>query len=216
MSGQVLKLDDDAHKAVEALLPWFVNGSLAGGERTRVQEHLDDCARCRRDAEWLREVQSAYEATEMMPDAAASFRKLRPRLDARGPWSLSGLHAALLRYAQRTQGWARWTMAAQFGLIVTLAVILVVGDGGEKTYRVLGADTRALPGNVVVSFDPATPEAQLRRIVREAGARIASGPTQNDAYVLQIPAGQEGVALQRLRAEPAVTLAEPLQAAAAQ
>ena len=45
-------------------------------------------------------------------------------------------------------------------------------------------------GGIVVVFDPATPEADLRRILREAGARIVDGPTQANAYVLDVPAPQ--------------------------
>jgi hypothetical protein len=52
----------------------------------------------------------------------------------------------------------------------------------------------------------------LRRILRGAGARVVDGPTESNAYVLDVPAERRMLALQRLRAERAVVLVEPLAA----
>ena len=60
-----------------------------------------------------------------------------------------------------------------------------------------------------VTFRPDTPEAELRRIVRASGARIVGGPTVTDAWLVGAD-GRLDPVLARLRAEPAVTLAEPL------
>ena len=66
-------------------------------------------------------------------------------------------------------------------------------------------------GTVVVVFDPAITEAELRRIVRGAGARIVDGPTQGDGYVLELPAERQAAVLEALRAQRAVVLAEQLR-----
>ena len=63
-------------------------------------------------------------------------------------------------------------------------------------------------------FDPAITEAELRRVVTGAGARIVDGPTATHAFVLEVPAAQSGEAVQRLRAERMVRFAEPLGARA--
>ena len=68
----------------------------------------------------------------------------------------------------------------------------------------------AAQGQAVVVFRPETPEGELRRIVRASGARIVGGPTVTDAWVLAVPEAQGASLLARLRAEPAVLLAEPL------
>ena len=62
---------------------------------------------------------------------------------------------------------------------------------------------------LVVTFRPDTTEAELRRIVRGSGARIVGGPTVTNAWLIGAD-GQLDPVLARLRAEPAVTLAEPL------
>ena len=48
MSGQVLPLKGSEHSAVDALLPFYVNGTLQGGELDRVKQHLEGCEECRR------------------------------------------------------------------------------------------------------------------------------------------------------------------------
>jgi hypothetical protein len=78
-------------------------------------------------------------------------------------------------------------------------------------YRALGAAAPAA-GNLVVVFKPDTTEAEMRRILQARGARLSDGPTVTGAYVLALPAPLAPAALTSLRAEPAVTLAEPLGA----
>jgi len=50
-------------------------------------------------------------------------------------------------------------------------------------------------------------------MLRKAGARVADGPTQTNAYVLKVAAQQQVAAVQALRAEPAVVLVEQLDRA---
>ncbi len=81
MSGRVLNFDDPTHQTTEALLPWFVNGTLKDEELASVELHLKECARCQREVDWLREMRAAYAGSETLADAAPSFHKLRRRLD---------------------------------------------------------------------------------------------------------------------------------------
>jgi hypothetical protein len=62
----------------------------------------------------------------------------------------------------------------------------------------------------VVVFDPATTQAEVGRILRAADARIVDGPTQANAYVLEVPSGQIDRAVQTLKAERAAALVERL------
>ena len=86
------------------------------------------------------------------------------------------------------------------------------GADDEGRYRTLSsrAAAQGTQGNLVVSFDPATPERELRRILQASGARVVDGPTASDAYVLAVAPAQAAPVLRRLRAESAVTLAERL------
>jgi hypothetical protein len=75
-------------------------------------------------------------------------------------------------------------------------------------YRGLGAARPA--AGIVVVFRPETPERELRRIVRDSGGHLsADRPPATPGWST---AATPAAVLARLRAEPAVVLAEPLGA----
>ncbi|WP_229508134.1 hypothetical protein [Massilia sp. Dwa41.01b] len=83
-------------------------------------------------------------------------------------------------------------------------------DANTDAYRLLGADA-GQRSSLVVTFNPDTPERELRRIVQASGARVVGGPTVTGAWLLDTE-DEPGKTVTRLRAEPAVTLAEQLGA----
>ena len=209
MTGRVIPFDAAAHKVADALLPWFVNGTLEGEELALVQRHLGECLRCQREVEWLRELHAACIAGEAMPAASAAFRNLRRQLEE----PREGVSIARLRRSwSRAQPWPRWAIAAQLVAIAVLGSLLLSGTDGSSSYRTLGARNATVPatGSLVVVFDPATTEAEVHRILRGAGARIVDGPTQANAYVLEVSPGQTDRAAQAIKAERAALLVEPL------
>ncbi len=209
MTGRVIPFDAAAHKVTDALLPWFVNGTLEGDELALVERHLGECLRCQHEVEWLRELHAACIAGEAMPGASAAFRNLRRQLEEprEGRDSIAGLR----RSRGRARLWSRWAIAAQLVVIAVLGILLL-SDTDGPTYRTLSARSATVPatGNLVVVFDPATTEAEVQRILRGAGARIVDGPTQANAYVLEVPRGQTDRAAQAIKAERAALLVEPL------
>jgi len=107
--------------------------------------------------------------------------------------------------------WLRWAVAAQWLLIIGLVALLARPDEPAAAYRVLGNSVGAGPaGNLVVMFQPTTTERELRRILQAQGARVVDGPTVTDAYLISVPEENRERALQSLRADPAVKLAEAL------
>ncbi|THC40123.1 hypothetical protein C2862_22465, partial [Massilia sp. Mn16-1_5] len=137
-------------------------------------------------------------------DADAALGRLRARLDA--PERPPARPAAA-----NDPRWLRRAVLAQCGVIVLLAALLAWRGDGTDAYRGLGA-APAVQGQAVVVFRPETTERELRRIVQASGARIVDGPTVTDAWGLTLPRDDAARLLARLRAEPAVLLAEPLGA----
>ncbi len=209
MTGRVLPFESGAHKVVDALLPWYVNGTLEGDELECVRQHLGECARCRQESEWLRQLHAACVAAESVPGASSAFRNLRRRLESR---STEDGRRTWLRAGLRSNTWIPWSVAASLVVIVMLAASVLQEISAPALYRTLGASSTPsrMSGSLIVVFDPATTEADLRRILREAGARVVDGPTQANAYVLEVPAERRQDALHALRAEHAVVLVEPL------
>jgi putative zinc finger protein/fervidolysin-like protein len=207
MTERVIRLDAAAHKVVDVLLPWFVNGTLKGEELALVQRHLDECLRCRQEVEWLRELRSALVAGEAMPGASAAFRNLRRQLD-----TSRSSRGSIARLRRSWGLWSGWTMAAEFAVIVVLGTLLLSGTDGPALYRTLAARTAEAPitGSLVVVFDPTTTEAEVQRILRRARARIVDGPTPANAYVLEVPPGQTDQAAKAIKSERAAVLVERL------
>ncbi len=118
MTGRVLQLDLAAHKVADALLPWFVNGTLEGDELAFVQQHVSGCGRCQREVEWLRGLHAACIAGEAAAGAAPALRNLRHRL--RGTTARPRELGALRQLWNRAQPWARWVIAAELAVIIVL------------------------------------------------------------------------------------------------
>jgi anti-sigma factor RsiW len=198
---------EDPHEEAQRLLPWLLSGTLPDDEREQVEEHLHNCLRCQADLAWERNLRDAGQAEAPPIDPGAAFRRLAPRLGQ--PAQRRGI---LPRWKQALAAndshWLRTVAVAQLGVIAALALLLL-RPADDASYRTLGAATSA-QGNLVVVFEPRTPERELRRILQHSGARIVDGPTVTEAYVLAVPAGQAGQALRQLRSEPSVTMAQPL------
>lgn len=197
----------DLHAETRVLLPWLANGSLAGAELERVRAHLGECPACRAQLEWERGMTAGGDPAPRM-SAQQAFSRLKPQL---GPQELPNSPGRWLRLAAANDPrWLRSVAVIQLGVILVLGLVVVRPGPEQGFYHTLGARQAALQGNIVVSFEPATPERELRRILQASGARLVDGPTAADAYVLAVAPGEAGPALQRLRSEPAVTLAEAL------
>jgi len=212
-------LQDAAHREAQDALPWLANGTLTGAELARVEAHLETCAQCRADLDLLHTLRAAGAGPDVPCDAEAALARLLPRLDAPAapmpqPMPQPAPAPTVPRWRDRIAvndpRWLRAAVAVQFGAIAVLAVLLARGERapGPGDYRVLGAG-KAAEARLVVVFRPETPERELRRIVHAHGARIVGGPTTTDAYLLDTD-GAPAHALAGLRAEAAVTLAEPL------
>jgi hypothetical protein len=224
MSAADHAADHDPHLEAQQALPWLANGTLQGAELARVQEHLQACAVCRADLSLLHTLRGAGESAAPACDVDAALARLLPQLDA--PAAVqpdpAPVPAPVLtvrpgwraRLAANDRSWLRAGVLLQCAVIAVLAVQLLRPAAGPDAqtagYRALaaGEGTRA---SMVVAFKPDTPEHELRRIVLASGARVTGGPTATGAWLLET-AEPPAAVVARLRAEPAVLLAEPLSA----
>ena len=209
----VVHLDAERHRAVQALLPWHAAQTLDADDRERVEAHLAECPRCQADLAFERRLQAAHGALDGAParDVEQDWARLASRLDAPAASRGAGLRAALRRWREQwgaLGAGVRGVLVAQCALIAALAMALALPFGG--VYRALGAAPARTPGNLLVMFRAETSEAQLRAALQAAGARIVDGPTAAGAWVLAVPTARQGAALQALRTQPTVRLAEPL------
>ena len=220
MSGRVLRFEGSVHNQAMRLLPWYVNGTLLGEELDLVSQHVAGCSECRREVDELRQLHDICTRVEDHTDAAASFARLKRRLqhDHAGPVSRWD---RLRSHWLQAPTWFRVTLATQSFVLFALAGVLV----GQQIYAVRSTEPAsiyrtlgdAVPGTVsgndarlVVMFDPRISHAEMQRLLRLSRARIIDGPNDAGAYVLAVQANGEKAALDALRGEPGVALVQSL------
>ena len=185
MSGQ------DAHRAAQAVLPWLLNGTLAGDERAGVERHLRECAPCRAELDALRAMCACSAQPDPDCDPERALARLLPALDAgeAGPAPAPARLTLRQRLAANDARWLLRVAAVQFAVIALLGgLLLAPAPQDEGAYRALGAQAPAQAGLVLV-FAPDTPERELRRIAQAGGVRIVGGPTSTGEHPIPVLSG---------------------------
>jgi anti-sigma factor RsiW len=220
MSGRIVQLEPDLHQAVQALLPWYLNGTLEPAEHARVQQHLSSCADCSAELAFEQQMRDAAVTATPAGDAQQGFARLRQQI--RPPTLVQRLAARWRTLRAGWQGSAPWLR----GLVLAQAcagvlALVLVGAGrpaagdASASYHALGDPAASTAPNLIVRFRADAPESELRAALRDSGAQVVSGPTASDAFLLAVPPSHAAEALQRLRAHTSVLLAESLDATGA-
>lgn len=74
------------HHRTQALLPWWVNGTLDASEQSLVERHLHECAPCQEESEFIRQLNdSESRRSEPRPDVNAALTRVLDRIDQKVP-----------------------------------------------------------------------------------------------------------------------------------
>jgi anti-sigma factor RsiW len=200
-------IEQNPHRETEELLPWYVTGQLEQDDREAVERHLAGCARCEKQLRLERRLAEEFRATT--PDVELGLQRLRSRLEP--PPARRNRKASLASRAWRAA--SRPMVAA--AVAAQLAIVVLVGGVASyisqpPAYHVLGAAPVPASANIVVVFKPETREEQLRRLLSANGASLVGGPTDADAYLLHVPAPVRSDVVTKLRAQPEIVMAEPI------
>jgi len=232
MTGHIISLHGDLHDDACALLPWYVTGQLDDEDTARLEAHLPQCAQCQADLAGERRLQAALSGLhEPVGDVDAGFEALRDRLAPRsspnpsqkGLSQQDGVSARRRHLARAgrqwrdSAPWLRWAVAAQLALLILAGMALVVTTHRAAVsvapqYHTLGAAPEPAAANIVVVFRPDIRESELRQTLRDSRARLVGGPTAADAYLLHVDAADRSAAVDRLRHQGTIVLAEPVDA----
>jgi hypothetical protein len=213
--ADIIPLPGDRHQETIELLPWYVTGRIEPIDRVKVEAHLADCDECRGELAIERRLHG--EVAQLPLDAGLGFAELRRRLELSPP-SPARRPARALDAMRRTiarpgrKGWAIAAQAAAVLLVVGIAIPSFQQRPRPAQYQTLGSAPTHPAGNLLVMFRPETSEQQLRTLITQSGARVVDGPTETGAYILLVPATQRETVATRLRAQSAVTLAQPIDA----
>lgn len=222
-----MKMTDQAeHEEIQALLPWYANGTLEGEELSLVEEHLAGCSRCRREAQEQRALAAEIQATAAPAPAPhpVQLNRLLARIEAddeRRQRRFRWLPRALRRLLDPGPGSlspaASRLLVAQAALIVLLAGALVwLGPGawsGPGAWFGPGEPAAAAGSEprLRVVFDPRASEQELRAVLHAVGGEMVGGPSPLGVYTVALtgdPGEPVPVVLEYLRQRPSVRFAE--------
>lgn len=184
---------DMSHRdAMEALLPFYLNGTLDGADLAAVEAWLaNDPAGAKALEEAEAELFGATAANEALRPPADALGRFSKALDqeagpARAAGSASVFAGLWQRIAGLPSGLAWATAAAAIALVLVQAV---VDDGRRGTgYEIAGEenDLRALPFALVV-FKPDAAMAEISAFLDANDAVIAGGPTAGGVFRIALP-----------------------------
>jgi hypothetical protein len=222
--------DVDPHQWAMGLIPWYVNGTLAAAEATKLAAHLDACAQCRRDYQSQVRVFEAMQAdTTLVFAADPSFRKLMARISSEedaGP--VAAQRPAPVMPISRAPlargvpgGAARWLAAAVLleglGLGYGAWAWHSHGANADSAYVTLSSPAPSYRDSprIRAVFRSGLSVGGLGAILHDTGAHIIDGPTDANVYTLGFArAGVTPAVVEQrvavLRASADVLFAEPI------
>ncbi len=209
MSNDNLAPFEAEHPEAWALLPWYVNHTLAPPAVTRIEQHLRECLVCRRELTLLN---------------VLAEQIVTPIADAECEAALQRMSARLAQIPARPRQFP-WAAAAMLAISTSL-LALTTDNAATSTAWLRNAgfsmvaepvfDDRAARPNGpqvnLVFYDDIT-ERELRSLVLAVGAAVVEGPTPQGVYTLafarQMSPGEVMDALRQLRYSRSVLFAEP-------
>jgi anti-sigma factor RsiW len=179
---------------VNALIPWFLNGTLPDTERAQVEGLLRESPEAEAELKMWRAVQLHVRT---QPEAApgADFGWQRLRRD--------------LKREQRRGSQVKWRVAAAASVLVVLGLqsVILMRQESVTRYEPLSGSL-AIPADawrVQVRFADSAAMADISALLMRLDARVISGPSALGIYELVLPreAASDAQALRtRLAAEP--------------
>jgi hypothetical protein len=169
-----------SHERAFELLPWLVNGTLAGSEREAVEEHARTCIACRREWKHQRQLHAAVRARQTTDvSAEAGFEQLDRELD-----TVRRTDGRRSRYS----GAARYAVAAAAGIAV-LAVLLwftPLPQATDRTYSTLTTPAFGDAALLDIVFAADTTAAEMQALLDQIGGEIVAGPSELGRYSVRM------------------------------
>lgn len=197
------------HTRAFELLPWLINGTLAGAEREAVEQHVRACIVCRRELKEQQRLHASVRARRTADvSAEAGFDRLDRELDnlagvARPPWRI--------RYATA----APFAVATAAGVAV-LAILLwftPLPELHRNDYKTLS--TSPVEAALVdIVFADETTAAQMQDLLDGIDGEIVAGPSRLGRYSVRVASGRANddqieKLIGTLAADPRVRFAGP-------
>jgi anti-sigma factor RsiW len=208
------------HRESWELLPWLANASLDDVQTQRLEEHLEQCAECRREYESQLQLQQQMQIQDqeyVLYTPHASLRKLMARIEQDDTAPAVAVDAPPPRHTRRVR-WLSFAVAAQaLGMVVLVGLMSLRFDYERNAprYTTLSSAPAVIqqgPAARVV-YSPALSLAELAELLRSYHAQVIAGPSDAGVYTLVFAAARDqkevAATVARLRENPHVRFAEP-------
>lgn len=184
----------------DELLPFYVNGTLGAEERTWIESYLREHPPAENELRWLRAVQAMTQEEAVAASSEVGLERALQRIRAERPTPSPALPAS---WVARLRDWLsrlvpqpmlKPALAGALAVIALQAVIIatMVDERDDtsliRTVPPIGVAEQA--AFVKVNFRPDATEADIRMLLIDAQANIASGPGQLGDYYVRVPAWQ--------------------------
>jgi anti-sigma factor RsiW len=197
---------------IAELFPWYVNGTLGGRERQRVEGHVRECSRCRDE---LAKERRIYEAMTIEPNVvympAPSLKRLQAAI--RDPdTDQTPSRSPKARRLVPGPGLAAASIVVAAAMLVTLAAHRREHSRGPDYHTAAMSTVQAQEEIIRAVFAPTMTLEDLQGILAQAQLRIISGPTEAGVYSLAAMSPRPmSASLALLRSHPEVRFAESAQ-----
>lgn len=216
------------HEECWLLLPWLANGRLPSAERSRIEQHVLECADCTHEVAWQRAACQAFAEPDRVSYAPGpSFRKLMERIDSQRTGTVTRRRMRLRALSAREGLWRppglAW--AAGFVLAIALGALAPLAYHWSRPLYGTYSDPPAVAYDVLhVAFQRSLTIREVEELLRSAGARVVEGPGSTGIFgVAPVAAATQrevgsGISPQmrvlaaRLQADSRVRWVEPLAA----
>lgn len=178
---------------LNALLPFYANGTLEGDDLAAIEAALETDADLRADLATLREIRQTMQAEEVTSPGDLGLARLMREVEADAPFDQAPT-AANDNMVPVTR-LRLWQAAAAVVLAVGLGMNMLPGlDRSPDTAGGMASDQAPAAAeqgfalasgespDFIVAFDPAATEAEIRALLLEAGVEITEGPSALGLY----------------------------------
>jgi hypothetical protein len=198
----------------DELLPFYVNGTLGPDERTWIERYLREHPQAGNELRWLRSVQAVAQAEAVPVPAEVGLERAMQRIRAERPAASPAVSSS---FVERAHQWLsrlvpptllKPALAGALAVIALQAVVItsMIGERDDtsliRTAPPVGVAEQG--AFVKVNFRPDATEADIRMLLIDVQANIASGPGQLGDYYVRIPAWQVDAVTAQLSASAIV------------
>jgi hypothetical protein len=188
----------------DELLPFYVNGTLGDEDRAWIDSYLREQPLTENELRWLRAVQTTVQAEAVPASAEVGLDRVMQRIHGERktaaplkPQSLAGWLSRLLSPPVLKPMFAG-AMAVVALQAVVISSLMTERDDTSPTRTVQPSSAVEHGAYVKVNFKPDAREADIRMLMIDVQASLASGPGQLGDYYLRVQESQLAAVTARL------------------